>query len=317
MQSVLHRLVPLKINPSPFVLQSLSNLPIICLIQDAEHHGTTASYTLQKARFLLKFRVMINEFVSLFMPLVYAFLLSACAFLLLSIVLIVRKRSKNGAVPIPVGVSRKCAMIPKPITAPSQWWDKHPWMVFWGSFPLFYFLSGPLIAVIRPLLGLGVTAVFLSLLQAIVLMLCFSRGVFLIWKKSKIRAVLIGVGVPLMFVGILAAIAIPQFAAYDRAAYQSEISSNLRIAADAQWSYFDKNNSYKSCAPCTSTNLPGYDNRNPKVTLVAETGSTGFGLTATHENCGSSVWTYQSTTGKINRPSLKNGCKFRIKALLR
>ncbi len=135
-QCVLHRLVPLKINLSPFVLQRLSNLPIICLIQGAEHHRTTACYTLQKARFFPKFRVMMNEFVSLSMPLVYAFLL-------LALVLIVRKRSKKGAVPIPVEASRKSAMIPKAITAPFRWWPKLTWIVFWGSIPLFYFLSDP------------------------------------------------------------------------------------------------------------------------------------------------------------------------------
>ena len=70
--------------------------------------------------------VMMNEFVSLFVPLVYAFLLSACAFLLLALVLTVRKRSKNGAVPIPVGVTGKSAMIPKPNTEAFRWWTKYP-----------------------------------------------------------------------------------------------------------------------------------------------------------------------------------------------
>jgi len=250
-----------------------------------------------------------NEFVSLFIPLVYAFLISACAFLLLSIALIVRKRSKKVPVPIPVGVSGTNSMIPMPITAPIRWWAKHPWMVFWGSFPLFYFLSEPLTLVIRPLLGLVGTSVYLFLLQLIVLILTFSRGVSLIWKRSKFRAVLVGVGVPLMFIGILAAIAIPQFAVYDRAAYQSEISSNLRIAADAQRSYFAKNNSYKSCAPCTATNLPGYDNRNPKVTLVADDRKTEFVMKAKHENCGDSEWVLHISTREITGPSTHDVCK--------
>jgi len=88
-------------------------------------------------------------------------------------------------------------------------------------------------------------------------------------------------------------------------AYASEIRSDLMRAADAQKLYFDKNNTYKSCAPCTTMNLPGYDN-NPKVTLVAEAGRTDLVLTATHENCGDSLWTYQKSTGTITDPT--DGC---------
>ncbi len=210
-------------------------MPIICLIQDAEHHRTTASYTLQKARFLPKFRVMMNEFVSLFMPLVYAFLLSAFVFLLLSIVLIVRKRSKNGAVPIPVGVSRKSARIPT-------------FAIWIGIFVYFAATGSP-------------TYIYLH-----------KRDIYSYTKHA------------------------------------------LRNAAYAQGLYFDKNNSYKSCVACTSKDLPGFHNSS-KVTLNAETGRTGFVLTATHKKCGSSVWTYQSTTETITGPSLKDGCKFSIRTL--
>lgn len=105
-----------------------------------------------------------------------------------------------------------------------------------------------------------------------------------------------------VIIGILAAIAIPQFAAYRHRAYAAEIRSDLKNAANAQELYFDKNSSYKSCAACTSRNLPGYDN-NPKVTLVAEVGKTEFVLIAAHERCGDSVWTYQSTTKTIIDPS--------------
>jgi type II secretory pathway pseudopilin PulG len=187
-------------------------------------------------------------------------------------------------------------------------------MVFWGSFPIFYLLSTkPVVLVIRSLFGLDWWySIFLSLLLWAVLILSFIDGVFLIWKRSKLRAVLIAVGVPLMFVGILAAIAIPQIAVYDRAAYNSEMKSTVRVAANAQRSYFAKNNSYKSCVACTSRDLPGFHNSSG-VTLKAETGRTWFVLTATHENCGSSVWTYKSTTGETNGPGMKNGCKFRIK----
>jgi len=46
-------------------------------------------------------------------------------------------------------------------------------MVFWGTSLLFYCLSDPLIRVIRPLLGLVLPSAFLTLLEAIVLILSF------------------------------------------------------------------------------------------------------------------------------------------------
>jgi len=304
-QSVLQRLGPLKINPSPFVLQSLSNVPIICLIQDAEHHRTTAFYTLQKARFLPKFRVMMNEFVSLFMPLVYAFLLSACAVavLLLSIALIVRKRSKKEAVPIPVGWTGRSVMIPKPFTAAFRWWAKHPWRVSLGAILFHVIVIGLLKLGLDDLAFDFVNGHALRLLS-IVLILSFILLMFLNWQRSKIATI---VFVVVIYVGYK--IIDTNTAVYRRSAYFSEIRSNLRIAADAQRSYFDKNNSFKSCVSCTSRDLPTRFHYSSEVTLNAETGRTGFVLTATHENCGSSVWTYQSTTGKYTGPDSFRVCR--------
>jgi len=149
-----------------------------------------------------------NDFVRLFTPLVYAFLL-------LALVLIVRKRTKNGAVPIPVGVSRKSTIIPKPITAAFRCWAKHPWRVSWGAF-LFY-------VIVIGLLNLGLDDLALDLvnghalrLLSIVLILSFILWVFLIWQRSGIRAVLMNVAAPLLFVGYLAAKIITQFSAYGR-----------------------------------------------------------------------------------------------------
>jgi len=119
---------------------------------------------------------------------------------------------------------------------------------------------------------------------------------FLNWQQSKSATIVV-----VVFIFVSYAMIDEHTAVYRRSAYFSEIRSNLRIAADAQRSYFDKNNSYKSCVACTSKDLPGFHNSS-KVTLNAETGRTGVVLTATHENCGSSVWTYQSTTEPITDP---------------
>ena len=229
-----------------------------------------------------------NEFVSLFMPLVYAFLLSACAVLLLSIVLIVRKRSKNGAVPIPVGWTGRSVMIPKPFTAAFRWWAKHPWRVSLGATLLYL--------IILSLLTGTYIIDLLNFVTIHVLILSFILGMFLNWQQSKSATIVV-----VVFIFVSYAMIDTHTAVYRRSAYFSEIRTNLRIAADAQRSYFDKNNSYKSCVACTSKDLPGFHNSS-KVTLNAETGRTGIVLTATHENCSSSVWTYQSTTEPISDP---------------
>ncbi len=243
-----------------------------------------------------------NEFVSLFVPLVYAFLLSACAFLLLALVLTVRKRSKNGAVPIPVGWTEKSAMIPKPFTAAFRWWAKHPWRVSWGAF-LFY-------VIVIGLLNLGLDDLALDfvnghalLLLSIVLILSFILWMFLNWQRSKIATI---VFVVVIYVGY--AIIDAPFSASRRIEYGLEVRGNLRNAAAAQKLYFDKNNSFKSCVACTSRDLPGFHNSS-EVTLKAETGRTGFVLTATHERCGDSQWIYQRSTGKITGPNAIDSCK--------
>jgi len=202
-------------------------------------------------------------------------------------------------------------MIPKPITAPFRWWAKHPWIVFWGIF-LLIALQIVLLALLReiPLLTgtllidlLNFVARTTVRLVPIVLILSFILGMFLNWQRSKSATIVV-----VVFILVSYAIIDAQFSIFRRRAYFSEIRSNLMKAADAQRSYFAKNNSFKSCVACTSRDLPGFHNRS-KVTLKAETGRTGFVLTATHKKCGDSVWTYQSTTETITGPSHQEVCK--------
>ena len=203
----------------------------------------------------------------------------------------------------PMGVSWTSAMIPKPIRAVFRWWAKHPWIVFWGNFLVF----GVIESTLHPLsVFVGRT---ISLLFFIVIILSFIRGMFLICRRSKfgpLKALLLIV-VPVM---AIAAMAIPRYRVHRLMAYKREVRLDLMRAADAQKLYFDKNNSYKSCAPCAARNLPGYNN-NPKVTLVAEIGRRDFVLVATHERCGDSQWIYQRSTGKITGPNAIDSCKWR------
>jgi len=74
-------------------------------------------------------------------------------------------------------------------------------------------------------------------------------------------------------IGILAAIAIPQFSAYRQQAFNAAAESNLRNMITAEETYFiDNNNSYLAVAP---TEGPG-----PAGALPSTTASSGVGLTA-------------------------------------
>lgn len=98
-------------------------------------------------------------------------------------------------------------------------------------------------------------------------------------------------------IGILAAIAIPQFAAYRKRGHEAQVKSDLRNAAVAQEAYFAANSTYLSATMTTDT-PPGF-NPTTGVTVVATTGTNTFQLTAQHTNCGSNTWTFSSTTGQI------------------
>jgi type IV pilus assembly protein PilA len=98
-------------------------------------------------------------------------------------------------------------------------------------------------------------------------------------------------------IGILAAIAIPQFSAYRKRGYEAQVKSDLRNAATAQEAYFTQAFTYKGGA-MTSNNPAGF-NKSNDVTSIATVGSNAFSITAQHANCGSNTWTFSSQTGQI------------------
>ena len=122
-------------------------------------------------------------------------------------------------------------------------------------------------------------------------------------NRLRLRAeggfTLIELLVVIAIIGILAAIAIPQFAAYRRRSFEAQVKSDLHNAAVAQEAYFVNANTYKACSACTGTNLQGFNNT-ATLSVNSGGGAQAFTLTATHQNCNvGDLWTYLSTGGVI------------------
>lgn len=121
---------------------------------------------------------------------------------------------------------------------------------------------------------------------------------FLLQKNSGFT--LIELLVVVAIIGILAAIAIPQFAAYRKRGHEAQIKSDLRNAAVAEEAYFAANSTYKaSSSAFNSSTAPGF-NPTTGVGVFSAIGSNTFLLTATHANCSTTVWTFSSTNGLIS-----------------
>jgi type IV pilus assembly protein PilA len=118
--------------------------------------------------------------------------------------------------------------------------------------------------------------------------------------ESESGFTLIELLVVVAIIGILAAIAIPQFSAYRKRGYEAQVKSDLRNAATAEEAYFagTQPSVYKSGA-MTSGNPAGFNKSADVTSTAALVGTNGFYITATPANCAANVWTYDSATGQI------------------
>jgi len=118
--------------------------------------------------------------------------------------------------------------------------------------------------------------------------------------QSDAGFTLIELLVVVAIIGILAAIAIPQFAVYRKRGHEAQVKSDLRNAAVAEEAYFAANSTYKaSSSAFTGSTAPGF-NPTTGVAVFAAVGTNTFLLTATHANCGTNVWTFSSGNGQIS-----------------
>lgn len=96
-------------------------------------------------------------------------------------------------------------------------------------------------------------------------------------KRNEAGFTLIELLVVIAIIGILAAIAIPQFAEYRARGFDARARSDLRNVATAEEAYFADNEVYKSCATATCpTLLPGISSLSQSVTLQITATTTGF-----------------------------------------
>ena len=117
-------------------------------------------------------------------------------------------------------------------------------------------------------------------------------------NRLRLRAeggfTLIELLVVIAIIGILAAIAIPQFAAYRKRGYTAQVWSDLRNAGTSQEAYFVDENTYTNSLGNLTTR--GYNQQvNVNMTVVAANNLT-FKLSAGHDNCAAGdVWTFDTT----------------------
>ena len=117
-------------------------------------------------------------------------------------------------------------------------------------------------------------------------------------KKSK-GFTLIELLVVVAIVGILAAIAIPQFAAYRQRGFRARVESDVRNAATAQEAYFVDNNTYgTNCA-----SLPGFVASEGSTIDCSSADATKFTITGSHASAPGYKCTWNSSPG-AGQPNL-------------
>ena len=117
--------------------------------------------------------------------------------------------------------------------------------------------------------------------------------------RNNMGFTLIELLVVVAIIGILAAIAIPQFAIYRQKGFDSRAESDLRNAATAEEAYFASYQAYVSAnqGNC-STNLPGCA-VSAGVQLGMVQGGSTFTGTASHTSGSGKTWSYDSAAGGI------------------
>jgi len=118
--------------------------------------------------------------------------------------------------------------------------------------------------------------------------------------KKESGFTLIELLVVIAIIGVLAAIAIPQFSSYRQRAFDARSKNDLVSIATAEEAYFVDNEVYKACssaANCKSL-LPGFVS-SQGVTMAVVLSTSYFTGTATHPSGTSTTFTWNSGNGGL------------------
>jgi len=119
-------------------------------------------------------------------------------------------------------------------------------------------------------------------------------------KKNEEGFTLIELMIVIAIIGILAAIAIPQFSAYRTRSFNSAAAADVRNAATAQEAYFVDNQAYCTAAGSLQGATYGlYLSENVTLTVTAATTS-GYTMTSSHSS-GDSTWTLSGPGGSLTK----------------
>jgi prepilin-type N-terminal cleavage/methylation domain-containing protein len=120
--------------------------------------------------------------------------------------------------------------------------------------------------------------------------------------KDERGFTLIELMIVIAIIGILAAIAIPQFSAYRTRSYNSAANADIRNAATAQEAYFVDAQSYATQASSLTGSSYGlYTSEN--VTISVEGGgASGYTMTSLHSS-GDKTWNVSGPGGSVTKDS--------------
>ena len=105
--------------------------------------------------------------------------------------------------------------------------------------------------------------------------------------------------VSIAIVGIITAVALPQYEAYKRRGFDYRALSDLRNVAMAEEAQFLDTEVYVACANATCTALPGIATLSDGVELTITEEGTGFRGTATHAKGSGKVYRWDSERGGL------------------
>lgn len=119
-------------------------------------------------------------------------------------------------------------------------------------------------------------------------------------KNGSSGFTLIELLVSVSIVGILAALAIPHYAAYRSSAFDSTARNDLRTVATAEEAYFIDYEAYVDCteADCSAV-LPGVGLMSRGVRLQVTATTTGFSGTSTHPQGSGMVCRWDKSLGGL------------------